>query len=113
MDNVDEAISKLTIINKMGVRISIDDFGTGYTSIGYLRQFPVSILKIDQSFIKGIPDNPNDIAITSAVIALAHTLQLEVVAEGVESKEQIEFLAENGCDLIQGYYLVAPCLKAK
>lgn len=108
MDNVDIAISKLKAIHTMGVRISVDDFGTGYTSINYLRQFPVSVLKIDQTFIKGIPHDKNDIAITSAVIALGHNLGLEVVAEGVETAEQLNYLADHGCDLAQGYFLCRP-----
>lgn len=108
MDNVDIAINRLKSINAMGVKISVDDFGTGYTSISYLKQFPVSILKIDQHFIKGIPFNQNDLAITSAVIALAHNLGLEVVAEGVETAEQMQYLAEHNCDLIQGYFLSRP-----
>lgn len=113
MDNVDEAINKLNKINEMGVLISVDDFGTGYTSISYLRQFPVSVLKIDQTFIKGIPLNQNDIAITSAVIALGHNLGLEVVAEGVETAEQMQFLTEHHCDLIQGYFLSRPLPASK
>lgn len=108
MDNVDVAISRLNDINTMGVRISVDDFGTGYTSISYLKQFPVSVLKIDQHFIKGIPNNQNDLAITSAVIALGHNLGLEVVAEGVETAEQMQYLADHNCDLIQGYFLSRP-----
>jgi diguanylate cyclase (GGDEF)-like protein len=113
MDNVDEAIAKLTSIHKMGVHISVDDFGTGYTSISYLRQFPVSVLKIDQTFIKGIPHNQNDIAITSAVIALGHNLGLEVVAEGVETAEQMQYLTDHNCDLIQGYFLSRPLPASK
>lgn len=113
MDNVDITISKLNKIHSMGVQISVDDFGTGYTSINYLRQFPVSVLKIDQTFIKGIPENQNDIAITSAVIALGHNLGLEVVAEGVESAEQLEYLSLHRCDFIQGYFLSRPLPAAK
>lgn len=108
MENVELTITKLKAIHELGVSISIDDFGTGYTSINYLRQFPVNILKIDQTFIKGIPQQANDIAITSAVIALAHNLGLKVIAEGVETKEQIQFLVNNQCDMIQGYYLSRP-----
>ena len=74
MDNIELTIEKLNAIHAMGVRISIDDFGTGYTSINYLRQYPVSVLKIDQTFIKGLPDNQSDVAITSAVIALGHLI---------------------------------------
>jgi EAL domain-containing protein (putative c-di-GMP-specific phosphodiesterase class I) len=108
MENVDDAIAKLKSIREMGVHISVDDFGTGYTSINYLRQYPVSVLKIDQTFIKGLPDNQNDTAITSAVIALGHNLGLQVVAEGVETAEQLQYLFENNCDLIQGYFLSRP-----
>lgn len=97
----------------MGIRISVDDFGTGYTSISYLKQFPISVLKIDQHFIKGIPHNQDDIAITSAVIALGHNLGLEVVAEGVETAEQMQYLAEHNCDLIQGYFLSRPLPASK
>jgi diguanylate cyclase (GGDEF)-like protein len=113
MDNVDDAINKLASIHNMGVQISVDDFGTGYTSISYLRQFPVSVLKIDQTFIKGIPQNQNDIAITSAVIALGHNLGLAVVAEGVETAEQMQYLTEHNCDLIQGYFLSRPLPPSK
>lgn len=113
MDHADETIEKLNLISKMGVRISVDDFGTGYTSISYLKKFPVSILKIDQHFIKGIPENQNDIAIITAVIALGHNLGFEVVAEGVETQEQMQFLIEHGCDLIQGYYLSRPLPASK
>lgn len=113
MDNVDIAINKLRNIHTMGVHISVDDFGTGYTSINYLRQFPVSVLKIDRTFIKGIPYNQNDLAITSAVIALGHNLGLEVVAEGVETAEQMQYLSDHNCDLIQGYFLSRPLPASK
>lgn len=113
MDNVEVAINRLKSIDAMGVRISVDDFGTGYTSISYLKQFPVSVLKIDQHFIKGIPHNQNDCAITSAVIALGHNLGLEVVAEGVETAEQLQYLADHNCDLIQGYFLSRPLPESK
>lgn len=108
MDDVNNAITKLNDIQQMGINISIDDFGTGYTSISYLKQFPVSIIKIDQSFVKGLPQSQNDCAITSAVIALAHSLDIKVVAEGVETPEQLQFLADQGCDVVQGYYLSRP-----
>jgi EAL domain-containing protein (putative c-di-GMP-specific phosphodiesterase class I) len=108
MENVDDAIAKLKSIKEMGVHISVDDFGTGYTSINYLRQYPISVLKIDQTFIKGLPNNQNDIAITSAVINLGHNLGLEIVAEGVETIEQLQYLSEHDCDLIQGYFISRP-----
>lgn len=113
MEDVDAAITKLNDIQKMGVRISIDDFGTGYTSISYLKKFPINTLKIDQSFIKDIPGDANNTAITSAVIALAHTLGMKVVAEGVETAEQLQYLADNACDIVQGYYLSRPLPEQK
>lgn len=113
MDNVDLAIAKLNTIEAMGVSVAIDDFGTGYTSISYLKQFPVSVLKIDQSFIKGIPANSNDAAITSAFIALAHNLGIKVVAEGVETAAQLQYLADHACDIVQGYYLSRPLPEEK
>jgi len=108
MDNVEAAINILSDIKSMGIEISVDDFGTGYTSISYLKQFPINTLKIDQSFIKGIPHNQNDLAITSAVIAMAHNLGIKVVAEGVETMEQLQYLADHQCDMIQGYYISSP-----
>lgn len=113
MDNVDATITKLNNIHTMGVQISVDDFGTGYTSINYLRQFPVSVLKIDQTFIKGIPTNSDDLAITTAVISLGHNLGMEVVAEGVETAEQMQYLTEHHCDLIQGYFISRPLPASK
>ncbi|MDR3478762.1 MAG: EAL domain-containing protein [Gammaproteobacteria bacterium] len=113
MDNVDNAISKLNEIKDLGVKISIDDFGTGYTSISYLKQFPIHFLKIDQSFIKGIPQNKNDTSITSAVIAMAHNLEMKVIAEGVETLEQVQFLSDHQCDMIQGYFISRPLPEQK
>lgn len=108
MDNVDVVINKLNAVRDMGVKIAIDDFGTGYTSINYLRQLPVSIIKIDRAFIKGLPQSKDDATIASAILLLAHQLGLEVVAEGVETVEQLNFLHEKGCDMIQGYYISPP-----
>jgi diguanylate cyclase (GGDEF)-like protein len=113
MDNVENAILKLTEIKALGVKISLDDFGTGYTSISYLKQFPIDVIKIDQSFIKGIPQNKNDTAITSAVIAMAHNLELQVIAEGVETPEQLQFLSDHRCDMIQGYFISRPVPEQK
>lgn len=113
MENVKTAISQLNEIKNLGVKIALDDFGTGYTSISYLKQFPISTLKIDQSFIKGIPTSQNDMAITGAIIAMAHNLGLEVVAEGVETTEQISYLAEHRCDVVQGYFMSRPLSETK
>ena len=108
MDNIDIAAQRLENIKATGVRLSIDHFGAGYTSINHLKRFPISFIKIDQNYIKGVPHNPNDSAITNAFIALAHHLGLEVVAEGVETAEQVQYLSGQNCDMIQGYFLSHP-----
>ncbi|MEM0515973.1 EAL domain-containing protein [Pseudoalteromonas sp. YIC-827] len=108
MGDVDTAISQLHDIKRLGVSISIDDFGTGYSSLSYLKRFPVDVLKIDRSFVQDIPDDPNDMAITAAIIAMAQKLNLNVVAEGVETREQMEFLKANNCFVVQGYYFSPP-----
>jgi EAL domain-containing protein (putative c-di-GMP-specific phosphodiesterase class I) len=108
MEQVEEAEKIFDQIKKTGVRISIDHFGAGYTSIRYLKKFPINLVKIDPMYIKGTPYIPNDTAITTAFIGLAHNLGLEAVAEGVETAEQVEFLVAQHCDLIQGYFLSHP-----
>ncbi|MBV9576519.1 MAG: bifunctional diguanylate cyclase/phosphodiesterase [Gammaproteobacteria bacterium] len=108
MHNIDQASTILETLKKIGVQICIDHFGTGYTSISFLKKFPINFIKIDKDFIKGVPNTPNDSAIVSAIIALAHNLGLGVVAEGVETAEQVQFLANNQCDIIQGYFLSHP-----
>jgi diguanylate cyclase (GGDEF)-like protein len=108
MDNPTKAIDILADIKATGVQISIDHFGAGHFSISQLKQFPLTLLKIDQSFIKGVPNNPNDSAIITAIIALAHNLGLEVVAEGVETAEQVQYLSLQNCDMVQGYFLSQP-----
>jgi len=92
----------------MGVKLSIDDFGTGYSSLSYLKQFPIDRLKLDQSFVRGLPSNADDIAIASAVLGMAKALNLKVIAEGVENKEQMDFLFSRQCDEVQGYYFTKP-----
>jgi diguanylate cyclase (GGDEF)-like protein len=107
MDNTDEAIKKLQRFRQMGISVSLDDFGTGYSSLSYLKQLPIDRLKIDRSFINDIPDDEDDKAITDAIIGLAKTLKLEVIAEGVETESQVAFLGDKNCDY-QGYYFSKP-----
>ena len=108
MHNPERAAATLEQLKAMGVSIAIDDFGTGYSSLAYLKRFPIDSLKIDRSFITDLPGDTDDAAITRGVIAMAHSLRLKVIAEGVETREQYEFLREHGCDEIQGYYVSPP-----
>ena len=106
--DVDHAIPTLKSLNELGVQIAIDDFGTGYSSLNYLKNFPIHHLKIDRSFVNDIMNDSNDVKIISAIISMAHGLNLEVVAEGVETKEQATFLSNLHCDQVQGYYYSKP-----
>ena len=108
MNNVNANINTMKQLSELGIRIAIDDFGTGYSSFGYLKRFPVDILKIDKSFIDDIAYNTNDLAIVSAIILMGHSLDLAVVAEGVEKKEQLDLLLDLKCNEIQGYYYSRP-----
>jgi diguanylate cyclase (GGDEF)-like protein len=108
MHNIDRAIATMHELEALGIRISIDDFGTGHSSLNYLKKLPIHTLKIDQSFVRDIPDNPDDAAIATAIIAMAHSLNLNVVAEGVETEEQLQFLRERCCDEMQGYLISRP-----
>ena len=106
--NPARALKTLKAIKHMGVRLSIDDFGTGYSSLAQLKHFPIDSLKIDRSFICGIPSDPQDMAITEAIVVMARTLRMTVVAEGVETLEQREFLRDRGCGQMQGYLFSKP-----
>ncbi|MBI2380983.1 MAG: EAL domain-containing protein [Gammaproteobacteria bacterium] len=108
MKDEERVISTLNQLRAMGVLISIDDFGTGYSSLSYLKRFPINTLKIDRSFVMDIPSDADDVAIVKAIISMAHTLKLEVVAEGVEDEEQVSFLRDLDCDYIQGYHYSRP-----
>ena len=108
MDDAEAATLTVDKLHELGVKLAIDDFGTGYSSLNYLRRFPIDTVKIDRSFVMDIPDNPDDEAITAAVIAMAHRLNLQVVAEGVETAQQLEFLAGHDCEFAQGYYFAKP-----
>lgn len=103
--DIDYALDTLKRLNEVGVQLSIDDFGTGYSSLSQLKHFPVDRVKIDQSSIKNVTEDFHDAAITSAVIAMAKSMKIQVLAEGVETLEHLEFLWENGCNEVQGYFL--------
>ncbi|WP_134929028.1 EAL domain-containing protein, partial [Pseudomonas protegens] len=104
MQNVEATLATLQAIKALGVRLAVDDFGTGYSSLSYLRKFPVDVLKIDQSFIHGLSHEPKDAALVSAIIQLGRSLNLSIIAEGVETQEQLAFLEQQGCEEGQGYY---------
>ena len=108
MHNPAEAAQILERLHAQGIHISVDDFGTGYSSLGYLKQFRLDTLKVDRSFVRDISSDADDAAIVRSVIALAHSLRLQVIAEGVETKEQLEYLRELGCDQYQGYLRSKP-----
>ena len=98
----------LNRISELGVQLSLDDFGTGYSSLSYLKRLPINRLKIDKSFINDITTTNNDAIIARSIIAMAHSLEIQVIAEGVESADQYAFLLEHGCDEVQGYLLSRP-----
>lgn len=113
LKDVPETSVTLNKLSEMGVRLSLDDFGTGYSSLSYLKRFPFDFLKIDQSFIRDMMHVPKDASLVKAIIAMAHNLGLQVIAEGVETNDQLEFLRAEGCDLIQGYYFSKPLPEGK
>ena len=108
MGDPDKAVAALTSLKDIGVSISLDDFGTGYSSLGYLKRFPIDVLKIDKSFVDDVTTSSSDAAIALSVISLAHNLHMRVIAEGVETREQVDFLTRHGCDEMQGYYFSRP-----
>ncbi len=108
MQNTESTMVTLRELSAMGVHLSIDDFGTGYSSLSYLKRFPIDALKIDQSFVRDIPTDPDDTAIAAAIIAMAHSLGVKVIAEGVENEAQLRFLRAQHCDAMQGFYFSKP-----
>jgi EAL domain-containing protein (putative c-di-GMP-specific phosphodiesterase class I) len=111
IQDAQDAMLRLQALAQLGVKLAIDDFGTGYSSLAYLKRFPIGRLKIDRSFVSGLPAEESDVAIVQAIIHMGRALRMQIVAEGVETEAQREFLAEAGCDLFQGY-LYAPALDA-
>lgn len=107
MDDPEQAVNTLRRLKDLGIRVAIDDFGTGYSSLAYLKRFPIDSVKVDRSFVEDIPQDVDSMAIAQAIIAMAHSLRLKVVAEGVESEAQVSFLRGEGCDEIQGHYFSA------
>ncbi len=108
IEDVELTIDKLYQLRNHGISISLDDFGTGYSSLSYLKRFPLDIIKIDQSFVRGVTTDGRDAAIIRAILQLAESLKLDIIAEGVEAQENLEFLRQIGCDLIQGYFISRP-----
>ena len=108
VQNAEENVAVLRKLGQDGVRIAVDDFGTGYSSLSYLRQLPIDTIKIDRSFVRDLETDPEDRAIIQAIIAMAHSLELQVTAEGVETRGQLEALARMGCDEYQGYLFSRP-----
>ena len=105
---MENTIYKLNRLNDLGVTIAMDDFGTGYSSLGYLNKLPIHTLKIAQYFMRGIPDNPDDTSLVTTIIAMAKSLKLKLIAEGVETEEQLDFLRQQGCEEFQGYFFSQP-----
>jgi EAL domain-containing protein (putative c-di-GMP-specific phosphodiesterase class I) len=108
MENTEMAANSLSRIRKLGMKVAIDDFGTGYSSLSYLKQLPIDTVKLDQSFVKGATTDPDDAALVMAIITLAHNLKLKVIAEGIETAEQLAFLRLLKCDEGQGYLFGRP-----
>jgi diguanylate cyclase (GGDEF)-like protein/PAS domain S-box-containing protein len=112
MTDVEQAVATLADLKRLGVRVSVDDFGTGHSSLYYLKRFPIDVLKIDRSFVRDIVSDADDAAIVAAIISLAHSLEMSVVAEGVEHADQLIYLSRCGCDTVQGY-MISPPMRAE
>jgi EAL domain-containing protein (putative c-di-GMP-specific phosphodiesterase class I) len=108
LENVGEVVAKMHALKALGIRLSLDDFGTGYSSLSYLKQLPLDQLKIDQSFVRDIITDPNDAVMVQTIIDMAKNFRLKVIAEGVETESQLNFLKENGCMAYQGYLFSKP-----
>jgi EAL domain-containing protein (putative c-di-GMP-specific phosphodiesterase class I) len=108
MQNPEEVGQAVRRMRDLGIRVAVDDFGTGYASLGYLKRFPLDALKLDRSFVTGLPSSADDVSIARDVIGMAHSLGLKVIAAGVETQAQKDFLARHGCDEMQGYLLSRP-----
>ncbi len=108
LDDVDTMISKMISLRKAGLGFELDDFGTGYSSLQYLKKLPLNQLKIDQSFVRDLVNDGNDKTIIRTIISMAHSLNLQVIAEGVETTDQHEYLKQEGCDHFQGYFFNKP-----
>jgi EAL domain-containing protein (putative c-di-GMP-specific phosphodiesterase class I) len=108
MEDGEQTVETLRQLNALGIEISVDDFGTGYSSLSYLKRYPVNTLKINRSFVRDITTDPNDAAIIAAIIVMARSLKMQVIAEGVETEEQLDFLTGQGCGCYQGFYFSKP-----
>jgi EAL domain-containing protein (putative c-di-GMP-specific phosphodiesterase class I) len=108
MDKDQNVVAWLEGFRELGVSIAVDDFGTGYSSLGYLKQFPVDSLKIDRGFVSDLPDDKEDVSLVEAILAIGESLGLKIVAEGVRTREQVEFMRNADCDYLQGSYFAQP-----
>jgi EAL domain-containing protein (putative c-di-GMP-specific phosphodiesterase class I) len=108
VEDIDSNVAQLAALSSLGIRVAVDDFGTGLSSLGYLKRLPINKLKIDRAFVKDLPQSADDLAIAQAIVSLAHSLELTVVAEGIETEQQRHALVANGCDYLQGYLISRP-----